>query len=239
MFAKLHHSDLAGLRDRIECVLDGAADSHAAEAGLSEWALGDDLAGGGAEGALLAVGWLVAEGVRLAGACGAVESEAQSLVCIGRACWPYARGLELDVARRLLLVDAASREQAVWAAERCLRSGAVGAVVMDGRGLGMTATRRLHLAARATGRGVVLGRRRDELGLPSAASVRGVVRAVVSESGRPRWSVEVLRRKGLRPEGPGRWVVERRGASMVVVVDAEVVDGSVASPRGWRPAAVG
>lgn len=235
--------DLAVVRDRIQDLLDRDRDqsTHAGHhrAALSEWALAEPMGAGTRTASLLPVTWLIAEGLRGVEEVRVSAPMSSTLACIGRACWPYPRGLELGVARRLLLIDAPTREDAVWAAERCLRDEAIGAVVMDGRGLGMTATRRLHLAARATGRSVVMGRRREELRRPSAASVRGVVCPEVSETGRPRWSVAVLHRKGLRSENPRCRVVERRGAAMAFAVDAAVADGSVATPPGRRLAAIG
>ncbi|MEM6331895.1 MAG: hypothetical protein AAF823_00970 [Planctomycetota bacterium] len=236
-------TDMTLVRDRIQDLLDRDRDqsTHASRhrAALSEWALAEPVGADAGTGSLLPVTWLIAEGLRQAEEVQVSARMTCALACIGRACWPYPRGLKLDVAQRLLLVDPPTPDDAVWAAERCIRNEAIGAVVMDGRGLGMTATRRLHLAARATGRSVVMGRKREELRRPSAASVRGVVCPEVSETGRPRWSVEVLHRKGLRSEGPRRRVVERCGAAMAFVVDAAVADGSVATPPRYRSAAIG
>lgn len=55
-------------------------------------------------------------------------------------------------ARRLVMADCSSETDALWAAEEGLRSGAVGAVVLEGeRALDLTAARRLQLAAEEGG----------------------------------------------------------------------------------------
>ena len=55
-------------------------------------------------------------------------------------------------ARRLVVAECSSEADALWAAEESLRSGAVGAVVLEGeRALDLTAARRLQLAAEEGG----------------------------------------------------------------------------------------
>ncbi|MFC3126421.1 ImuA family protein [Pseudoroseomonas globiformis] len=118
---------------------------------------------------------------------------------------------------RLVLVEAPSPTEGLWAMEEALRCRAVAGVVLAIGPLraDLTATRRLHLAAE-TGGGIGLlleegaggGRR------PSAATTRWFVspRGDLSEvSNNPRWSLELLRARGGRPTGP--WpVLLRNGA---------------------------
>ena len=97
-------------------------------------------------------------------------------------------------------------------------------------------------AGAGAGARVVLLRSEGELARPSAARVRGVVRPVVSTDGIPRWSAQLLRRKGVRPtddlaEGQ-RVVLEMRDGQVVVVRgSADVADRPGAA--GYAEAAAG
>ncbi|MEL7485350.1 MAG: hypothetical protein AAFN41_13485, partial [Planctomycetota bacterium] len=173
--------------------------------GLHEWFSGGD-GRGSSDGlawypplcVLIDLAWRVAR-------CG-------SHVCwVGRACWPSAQSLVRRGAegtdseggdgdtllRRSLYVDAADRAEVVWAAELAARSGAVGLVVADGRGLGMAESRRLHLAAGQSGCAVMAARRGDEVGALSAAGTRWRVGPWADgEASRGQaWMVELLRDK--------------------------------------------
>ncbi|MEM1011764.1 MAG: hypothetical protein AAGI46_06030 [Planctomycetota bacterium] len=126
---------------------------------------------------------------------------------IGRHAWASPSVLQqAGLLERSLLVDARRARDRLWAAEQGTRWDVVGTVVVDGRGFGLTETRRLQLAARGRGVRVVLLRPSGERRSPSAAGERWDVQPVPvfdhtdNEPGprRPAWDVRLLRRKGRR-----------------------------------------
>jgi len=180
-----------------------------------------------------------------------------SVYWVGRACWPYAvrlgrgRAGEAGLLRRSVLVDTGGRRPRrpprrgrhagarnggaggeggrLWALDVVLRSGSAAAVIGDGRGLGMAASRRLQLAAEAGGALALLWRRPDEAGVISAARYRWRVEPAVSPGKHPRWRVERVRGRDAAAwtgqGGPGHgWELEDRGGAGVVVVPAELAD---------------
>jgi hypothetical protein len=167
-------------------------------------------------------------------------------VWIGRRCWPPGRALvagggvaegAFSLLERSLFVDAPDRASRVWAIDLALRSSAVGAVVADGSGLDMASTRRLQLAARASGGGgfCLLLRPGSERRALSAAQTRWVVRPALTDGRRARWMIELVRRKGA--VGQASSLPGARGAPLLlewdheagaVVVAPEVVGGRVA-----------
>lgn len=154
-------------------------------------------------------------------------------VWVGRSCWPYAPRLSRGVTRRSVFVSPRDTGSRVWAVGLCLSSPAVAAVVADGSGFTLAATRRLQLSARAGGALVLLARPESELGELSAAAVRWRVKPAPSPTPSPRWSVELLRCKGLRPALlPQKWTLEETDAAGVVLVPADVADRPAATPAG-------
>jgi hypothetical protein len=162
-------------------------------------------------------------------------------VWVGRRCHPYprvlirGRGEDRRLLERSLFVaprDAAAR---LWAVELALRSPAVGSVIADGSGFDRAATQRIQLLARTQNKWVLAAcptRQQHEL---SAAQTRWRVRGeglrdlgikglrkeaassqslnpLIPYSLIPRWSVELLRCKGMRPAAghPGApgWLLE-------------------------------
>lgn len=150
---------------------------------------------------------------------------------IGRRVWPYGRALVRAgpkgaqlLARSLFVAtpdeavgvrgrrarggrtDPGSPDDAgarLWALDLALRCRAVAAVVADGRGFAMAASRRLQVAAEAGHAFVVLARPAEEFDVPSAAAVRFVVtRAAIDADARPgaprscAWSITLRRAKG-------------------------------------------
>lgn len=128
------------------------------------------------------------------------------VVWIGRAVWPYAVSLPPPVAADSVLIHPAPQER-LWAIDLALRSQAVTAVVADGSGLSLRATRRLQLAAEAGRALALLARPGHEASQRSAAAYRWIVRTVPREMSsiqpqqrkqehhRPRWEVQLLRGK--------------------------------------------
>ena len=161
------------------------------------------LGEGEADGVGVTLGWI--------GGGGEGEGGASCHVWIGRRVWPGADGLGRAGARAgALLVAADSAGRRAWAAELCVRCPAVRAVVVDGRGMDLTMTRRLQLAVRGRDCRLVMLRPNGAGGVGggggggSAAGSRWSVRparvgadpATGDPPRRPRWQVRLLRRKG-------------------------------------------
>jgi len=188
----------------------------------------------------------------------ALAEDGGYVVWVGRRCWPYGRLLARGGDRRLLersvFVDAPNDAAKLWAVDVALRCEAVSAVVADGAGFDMAATRRLQLAAKA-GRAVgLLARPPDERGERSAAATRWSVKPVVNRDGtRPRWRVTPLRCKagagsplahlrlpidrdnaasiGNEPSATGHHHLEYDGVQGFIHLPAELGDRPAATPR--------
>jgi protein ImuA len=164
----------------------------------------------------------------------------------------YAPGVALcglDPAR-LVLAEARSDRDILWAMEEGLRSPALGAVVGELGALPSAASRRLQLAAAASGvtafalrrwrTGEAAARQRD---LPIAAATRWQVAALPGDVaagepgvGRPRWRVELWRCRGGMP---AEWLVEACDAAGHVSLAVELADRPLAPPSRPRRAARG
>ncbi|MEM1449505.1 MAG: hypothetical protein AAF957_05485 [Planctomycetota bacterium] len=103
-----------------------------------------------------------------------------------------------DLFSRSLFVDPPDAGLRLWAIDTALRCGGVTAVVADGSGLGMAATRRLQLAAASADTLVLTARPPFEAGEISAATTRWTVARApnAGESDGPSWSATLLRAKG-------------------------------------------
>ncbi len=192
----------------------------------------------------------------------AVEGDGEAaaggiVVWIGRRCWPTLWALSLaergdrtaEDARRLLrasaLIDARDVAERLWAMDAALRCAGVAAVVGDGSGLDLAGTRRLQLAAESGGVVGLLARPPSERWELSAATTRWLVgwSAPAHEerarraNERVRWSVELLRCKGVQPsrEAPRTFAVEWDRAEGAVCVSSDVVDRSEAPPLAATP----
>jgi len=131
------------------------------------------------------------------------RSSRQSVIWIGKSCWPYGRSLVQREDRKLLdhsiLVDPPDDASRLWAIDLALHSSAVAAVIADGSRLDMAASRRLQLAAE-TGRALaLLARPLREQDMLSASATRWRGETAASCADNPRWIVSLLRRKGVRP----------------------------------------
>lgn len=114
-------------------------------------------------------------------------------------------GADLLLARSLL-VDPSRPASRLWAIETALRCPSVGAVVADGSGLDMAATRRLQLAAEG-GRSIgLIARPAREAGALSAAATRWRVGRPQprEDAAGPRWVLELSRCKGRSWAGSSR-----------------------------------
>ena len=123
----------------------------------------------------------------------------------GRVYGPGWRDLGLDPAN-LLLVRACRDRDVLWAMEEGLRCRALAAVLAEVESIGLTASRRLSLAARE-GRTPALLLRLDGLCPASTALTRWRVEALAGAAdpldeeapGPPRWRLGLLRCRGGRP----------------------------------------
>jgi protein ImuA len=155
----------------------------------------------------------------------------------------YAPGLAalgLDP-QRLILARSRHTQEVLWAMEEGLRNRALAAVVGEIDSLSLPASRRLLLAAEASGvTGFALRRwRSDRVATaqrlaPNAAQTRwrvaplpGDVSAGEPGVGRPRWQVELWRCRG---GVAGSWVMEACDATGHMSVVAAMADGSAAQP---------
>jgi len=124
---------------------------------------------------------------------------------------------------RLLVVRARSAAEVLWAMEEALACRALGAVVGEDAGAGPTESRRLQLAAEASGVTAVLLAAGEAAGAGSGTGKGGAAAAVTrwridpapartGETGGdepglgpPRWRAELRRARGGRP---GAWLLE-------------------------------
>lgn len=152
------------------------------------------------------------------------------VVWIGKRCFPHGGvlvGPDGDRRRleRCIFVEADRPADRLWAIDLALRCAAVGVVVADGSGFDMAATRRIQLVAKSHDTPVLLARPPWEVPELSAAQTRWFVRwsanrESVAEEGKlpnPRWSVALLRCKGMPPQlRPDCWALEwDRGEGVV------------------------
>jgi len=165
------------------------------------------------------------------------DSRGRCAVWIGRRVWPYgpALGAIGSLLDRSLFVAPNGLPQRVWAIDLALRCLGVGVVIADGSGLGMIETRRLQLAASSAGALCLLARPWPEHKHISAAWTRWRVAPAPSDDIDPRWSVELLRCKGMRPttEEARRWSVQRAHETGDVRLVPEVLGGR---DQATRPA---
>ena len=155
---------------------------------------------------------------------------------------PFARGLAAWGAgpERLVWVRAAKEDQALWALEEALKSGAVAGGLATVEHPPFVATRRLEFAARAGGAlGVLLragpaedlsaARRRWRIaGRPSALADFDT-----EAPGAVRLRAELVRR---RDGPPGGWDLEQDDETGRLRLDAELADQRVAEAGPGRPA---
>ncbi|MBA2921052.1 protein ImuA [Sphingomonas sp. MAH-20] len=145
---------------------------------------------------------------------------------------------------RVIFVEARDDTMVLAAMEDALRHGTLAAVVGEVRRAGMTATRRLQLAAAETGTPALLFRRWRKAGQcplaePSAAVTRWRVGCAPSLPGaagltRARWSVELARQRG---GDPFSIIVEACDAQGRLALPAAAVDRAAAPERAAARAA--
>lgn len=168
---------------------------------------------------------------------------------IGRRMWPHPRTLvafdprgkaDDTLLRRSLFLDPPDDGTRHWAIDLALKCEAIACVVADGRGLDMAGSRRLQLAAKEGRALALMARPEREIKVHSAAATRWRVQPTPSPTKHPRWRVELLRRKGLRPlvqgsvvhspTSQGTWTVQWHGEKDRLAALALVVDRSDSAP---------
>ena len=177
----------------------------------------------------------------------AQDGEETRVLWIGRKVWPYPNALAAE-SRALLsqsvFVDPPDEQSRLWAIDLALRCPSVTAVVADGQGLRIAHSRRLQLAAEAGGTLALLARPAWELPELSTATTRWRIwrAAARDDARRPRFELELVRRKGSDPASiersrlgldplkhRGRWLVEWNREAGAVLELPDVVDRSRAA----------
>jgi protein ImuA len=148
---------------------------------------------------------------------------------------------------RVIYVEAGDEAAVLACFEEGLRHGGLGAVVAELARLPMTSSRRLQLAAEASGTlGIAIRRWRrqteaTDFGQPTAAVSRWRVSALSSRPlpvpgvGRPRWRLELLR---VRAGESADFEVDSCDAKGRLALSADLADRS-AAPQAWRLGAIG
>ena len=143
---------------------------------------------------------------------------------------------------RVIYVETRKDAQVLPAMEEALRHGGLGGVVGEAARLGLTASRRLQLAAEGSGVPAFVIRRwrndgeRASADEPSAVFTRWRVSTAPSEPSRlpgllrPRWHLELLRCRGAEPAS---WIVEACDAEGHLATPAVLADRS--RPSEVRP----
>jgi len=109
---------------------------------------------------------------------------------------------------RLLVVRAGRDKEVLWVMEEALRCRRLAVVLGEVRDAGLTASRRLQLAAGTSGVTAMLLRPAGSALAPSAAETRWRVAAASTEMGDPettRWRTELIRCRG---GTPANWLME-------------------------------
>jgi protein ImuA len=136
---------------------------------------------------------------------------------------------------RVIYAETFHERDVLAAMEEGLREKGLAAVIGEVTRLGLTASRRLQLAAEASGVTALALRRwwtvaeKELTGLPSAAVTRWRISPFASHAppapglGRPRWRVELLRCRGGEPHS---WIVEACDAKGRLALPADLADRS-------------
>lgn len=158
------------------------------------------------------------------------------VVWIGRDCWAHADPARLWL-ERSVFVDPGTAAERLWAIDQALRCPGVSCLVADGSGIDMAGSRRLQLAARAGGTLGLLARPPDEIRTLSAARTRWRVGPAPNPDARwypePRWTVELLRCKGMQPlTDARRWIVRHCHDTGDVTLVPDAADRRLAPTPG-------
>lgn len=201
---------------------------------LTANALHEFFTPGGAVGGEVA--WFPSIGLSLLLASRAAANPSRRFIFVGPHVVPYLSAFEqgplTSVLARTIFVEPANAADRAFVIDAALRCSSTLAVIADGRGIEMTLSRRFQLAA-GTGHSIgILLRPERELATLSAAATRWLVHPAVSPDDDPRWSVELLRCKGLRPATDARrWTVRLKHETGDVCAASDAGDRSRAACR--------
>ncbi|WP_253717011.1 ImuA family protein [Sphingomonas sp. AP4-R1] len=245
---------IQALRAEVQALVPGGRPG-AARLGFAVDAIDCRLAGGGlaraalheVAGASPAYGDDAAASLFVAGIA-ARSSQAASVLWVMARTDLFAPGLSQAGLKpdRLMQVEARTDQETLAVVEEGLRHGALSAVIGEVGAIGLTATRRLQLAAEEGGTMALLLRRwrrtgRDPIVEPSAAVTRWRIGCApstplpVAGVGRPQWHVGLVRQRG---GDPNFWIMEGCDAQGCLALPAESRDRSAsADRRGKRQAA--
>ncbi len=161
----------------------------------------------------------------------ALAGHAGPIVWIGRRCWPYPPVCGEAVLERSIFVDATSLNERAWAIDVSLRCPSLAAVIGDGTALNMSATRRLQLAAADGGALGLILRPPQDLRQLSAAHTRWSVAPSVALSAFPRWTIRLLRCKGVRLPEITTWTLELNHETGALDLVSDAADRSGSTPE--------
>ncbi|MDP6515674.1 MAG: hypothetical protein QF926_03485 [Alphaproteobacteria bacterium] len=210
----------------------GAIDSALPWSGLPRACLHEIEGGGGDAGA--ATGFAAALLARL------IADRGPALWCLGRVDLhgPGLAAFGLD-AGRLIVVRARTPEQVLWVLEEGLRARRLGAVLGEVGGIDLTASRRLQLAAQASGTTCLLLYRTRRARAPATAAqtrwrvgpAPGAPAPGFDAPDASRWRVELTRCRGAA--GARHWSIEWSHETHRFAVAAPLAD------RSGTPADIG
>jgi protein ImuA len=167
-----------------------------------------------------ATGFCVAMAARLARAGGSILWCEHPALDAGRLYPPGLLRFGLDPGR-LIVARVRKDAEALWTMEEGLRCRGLAAVVGEARSVSLAASRRLQLAAEASGvTALMLRAPADRLGRVAAKPSAALIRWRVSAAPEGRWQAELLRWRGNAQD----WLKEWRDATGDFAVAAPVRD---------------
>ena len=137
---------------------------------------------------------------------------------------------------RIIFMDVAKEKDVLWIMEEALNCEGLAAVVAEVKGLSVTESRRLQLAAEQTGVTGFILRKDVRKALTGMVTARWKIRPLPSETevgmpgvGFPRWSVELMK---VRHGNPGSWTLEWGGDRFIEVPkDRQEIAGFIEEER--------
>ena len=146
---------------------------------------------------------------------------------------PYGPGLADFglAAERIVFVEADRTQDLLWAMEEGLRATALAAVYGEGISLDLTSSRRLQLAAEASGKAALVLVKPQKRSSITAATTRWHVTAVPTRDRGdvPRWHLELVRCRG---GNSNAWTVDWDHAAHRFDLAAPLADGLLAAAAG-------
>lgn len=148
---------------------------------------------------------------------------------------PYGPGLMRFglVAERIVFVEAERTPDALWAMEESLRATSLVAVYGEGVALDLTSSRRLQLAAEASGKIALVLTKPQKRPSITASTTRWCITTLPSGDGneatKPRWRIALTRCRG---GNSNSWIVDWDHAAHCFDLAAPLADGLLATAEG-------